>query len=235
MIERIGAIVQARMSSKRLPGKVLRNILGKPLLGYVLDRVERSEHISEVIVATSMESEDDSVAQYCRERKTAVYRGELADVASRFVEISEGYSLDAFVRICADSPLLDQNIINRAFEIYFDSRPDIVTNVAKRSYPKGQSVEVLRAETFCQSYRAMVSPVEKEHVTSYFYKYENDFNIINFKYEDDLSHVQLSVDTEEDLESIQNIISQMSQPHWNYKLGDILKFFPTRYDHLSRS
>lgn len=223
---KIAAVVQARMSSSRLPGKVLLCISGKPLLGYVLDRVGHCQRLDDVIVATSAEAVDNPVEEYCRGRNISVYRGSHADVASRYVEVAQRNSLDAFVRVCADSPLLDQDLIEHAVSIYFNSLPDMVTNIARRSYPKGQSVEVVCSRTFCRSYSAMESTIDKEHVTRYFYEHKSNYRIINFDSEKQLSHVQLSVDTQQDLERVTNIISKMARPHWEYGLEEILQLNP---------
>ena len=121
------------MSSRRLPGKVLRPLAGQPTLQYLLERLARCEQVDRVIVATSTESSDDPVAAFCESAGTLVHRGPLEHVAARFGETVERFGLDAFVRVTADSPLLDQRLVDRGVALYRDGEFDVVTNVFPRA------------------------------------------------------------------------------------------------------
>src|SRR3989338_6848553 len=142
----IGAIVQARMSSVRLTGKVLLPLLGKPILEYVLERVEHARSIDRIVVATSDETNDDPIYAFCQNRNVECYRGSLDNVAQRFLGVIDQHNFDAFARICADSPFLDQRIVDKTVKMFRNGNYDMVANTLTRSFPKGQSVEVMGAD-----------------------------------------------------------------------------------------
>ena len=219
---KIGAIVQARMSSQRLPQKTLLAVRGKPLLQYLLERLQKCSCLDSVIVATSSDSSDDPIAEFCGQHQVDCHRGSLANVAQRFFDIVNQYSLSAFVRLSGDSPLLDQELVDRAVRIFRDGNLDLVTNVLIRTFPKGQSVEVCRSETFCKIFPQMTQE-DFEHVTKFFYRTPDQFLISNFESNENLGEVQLSVDTSADLHAISSIVSLMTHPHWEYGLTDILR------------
>jgi spore coat polysaccharide biosynthesis protein SpsF len=219
---RIGVIIQARMGSSRLPGKVLRPLAGEPLLGYVVDRAARSRRAGPVVVATSLEPEDDLIELFCIEREVACFRGERENVARRFLGVMKHYGLTAFVRICGDSPLIDPGLIDHAVRLFTTGGHEIVTNILQRTFPRGESVEVINGRTFRRGYMRMRDPEQLEHVTRYFYANASAFDIHNFTYASDMSDVSLAVDTADDLQRVEEIISRMERPHWEYGLGDIL-------------
>jgi spore coat polysaccharide biosynthesis protein SpsF len=219
---RIGGIIQARMKSARLPGKVLQRVRGKPMLEYVLERLDQCKSLSGVVVATSTDPTDDPIAQFCRERGTDCYRGSLTNVASRFMDVLTHSGFDAFVRVSGDSPLLDPNIVDRAVQSFLQGDFDLVTNVFPRSYPRGQSVEVVRAETFKRAFQKMRDEDELQHVTLFFYRNAREFAIHNFAADADYSELHLAVDTVEDMERFSRLLHAMEGPHWRYDLPEIL-------------
>jgi spore coat polysaccharide biosynthesis protein SpsF len=222
---RVGAIVQARMNSERLPGKVLYAVMGKPILEYLLERLDRCALLNGVVVATSMDPSDDSVEQFCREQGRACVRGSLPNVARRFRDVLDTYKPEAFVRISGDSPLLDPKIVDRGIEIFLQGTFDLVTNVFPRSFPRGQSVEVVRAETFRRAIDNVQDADELEHVTLFFYRNPDRFRIRNFSAEVECSHVHLAIDTVEDLKRVAAIVAAMERPHWEYGLEEVIKMY----------
>lgn len=221
---RSAVIIQARMSSTRLPGKVLKFVNGMPLLEYLLMAISQSKVINHVIVATSKHPSDDMVVSFCEKKKIDFIRGDLNNVASRFKEVIEHFNLDFFVRISADSPLFDFRILDHAVQIFKKGKFDLVTNVLKRTFPKGQSVEVMSASIFLSNFDRLVDPIDCEHVTPFFYKNKSEFLIHNFEALGDFSHVRLCVDTKDDLEKISGFISKLQHPHWKYRWEDIIPF-----------
>lgn len=219
---KIGAIVQARMSSRRCPGKVLLKVAGKPLLQYLLERLEKCRSLNSIVVATSTDAADAAIADFCRERGTCSYRGSLTNVAERFKQVLDMYSLDGFVRVNGDSPLLDPILIDKAIAIFLKSDVDIVTNVFERSYPSGQSVEVLRASAFRRGFVCMHNEEDLEHVTRYFYEHGDRFKIMNFKSDRNWSGIHLSIDTADDLDVFAAIVTRMDRPHWQYGVEEVL-------------
>src|SRR3989338_1950648 len=224
---KIGAIVRARMSSKRFPGKVLHKVLGKSLLHYLLERLEHTSCANSIVIATSKNHDDDLIEAFAREHNIQFYRGDLNNVASRFIETLDKYGFENFVRVNADSPLLDPALIERAINKLKNSSVEIVTNTMKRTYPKGQSVEVFKSETFRRGYQRMKCDEDYEHVTQFFYRNSSDFKIFNFTADENYSHIHLCVDTQKDMEMFNAIISKMSRPHWEYGITDILRIYKT--------
>jgi len=222
---RIGAIIQARMSSRRLPGKVLRRIGGKPLLQFLLERLEHCSRLDQILVATSVHESDTPIYDFCTDLGIPAYRGSLEDVAERFLDVIDLYPLDAFVRLSADSPLLDQHLVDKCVLFFEKGDYDLVTNVHPRTYPSGESVEVVRSSTFRRAYSSMVSHEDREHVTMYFYRNSHDFSIHNFVSRTYLGDLHLAVDREEDLEVIRGILKKMTRPHWEYSLGELIKMY----------
>jgi spore coat polysaccharide biosynthesis protein SpsF len=209
------------MNSQRLPGKVLREIEGKPLLEYLLERLERCTRLDAIVVATSTDPGDDPIAAVCEQRSTACYRGALDDVAGRFLGAIDAHAFDAFVRVSGDSPLLDQRLVDQAVDQLADH--DLVTNVFPRTFPPGQSVEVVRSDVFRATYGRIREPEDIEHVTSFFYRHADEFAICAFAAGRTLPPIQLTVDTEEQLRAVATIIGRMERPHWEYALADVLE------------
>jgi spore coat polysaccharide biosynthesis protein SpsF len=219
----IAVVVQARMSSARLPGKVLATVAGRPLLGYLLERLALARRPDSTIVATSDEPGDDPVAAFASDSGVRVHRGALADVAGRFAAVAEWFELDALVRVSGDSPLLDPAIVDRAVELYEVGGVDLVTNVFPRSFPVGQSVEVLSRAALERVLAETADPEDREHVTRWAYANQDRYRILNFVHERDASGVRLAVDSPEDLRRIERIVAAMSAPHTEYGLPELLR------------
>lgn len=219
-------ILQARMSSQRLPGKVLAQVNNKPLLEYTIERLKQSIYISEIIVATSTEKSDDPVAQYCLSNKIEVFRGDLENVAARFKAIIERYDISSFIRISGDSPLIDSHIIDAGIELFENNSYDIVTNVLDRSFPKGQSFEIFKANTFLREFLNITTLEDREHVTKYFYKNKDRFKIFNLEcLSGNFSHVNLSVDTKEDFNKFEELMNDRSRPVCDLGWDEIMKLY----------
>jgi len=200
------AIIQARMTSQRLPGKVLQPMAGKPMLQWVFDRVSQSVNLKKVMIATSDANSDAPICEYCRRHNIPYYRGPLEDVAGRFLECARREAADAFVRISGDSPLIDPSLVDQAVDLQTSTSCDLATNVQVRSYPKGQSVEVIQTEALQRAHQKMRDAEHQEHVTGYFYAYPEHFRIENFSCADSMCDIQLSVDTPEDFQSAETIL-----------------------------
>ena len=196
------AIIQARCNSKRFKNKVLHTFLEKPIIQHVVDNVKRSKKISKVIVATSVEKTDDKLIRFLKKINVEFFRGSLTNVAERVLKVALLKDKRFFLRISGDSPLLDYKVVDRAVSIlYKNSKYDIVTNILPRSFPKGQSVEIVKTRTLKANLNKM-SKSEKEHVTKYFYKNSKNFCIKNFKNKLKNKHIKLAVDTNKDLMKI---------------------------------
>ena len=163
--------------------------------------------------------------KFCNDYQIACFRGSLNNVAKRFRKIVELYGFDAFVRICGDSPLLDPRIVDRAVALFVNGNYDLVTNCFKKTFPCGQSVEVINTNAFCHAYQLMREAEDLEHVTRFFYRNYNDYSIYNFECHQDWSKIRLCVDTREDAERISSIISLMDGPHWIYDLNELVGLY----------
>jgi spore coat polysaccharide biosynthesis protein SpsF len=210
------------MSSQRFPGKVLSDVLGSPMLGHLLDRLDQCKGIDGLVVATSNASDDDAVAAYATDRGIACHRGSLEDVASRMIGAAEAMGADALVRVSGDSPLLDPALVDEAVRLFRDRRVDLVTNVQKRTFPKGQSVEVVSLPTLHAAWSKGMTADEREHVTKRFYDHARDYAIRNMVHEPECGDIQLSVDTLEDMRRVSGILGRLGAPYHRHRLSDIL-------------
>lgn len=219
---KIGAIIQARFSSQRLPGKVLKPVAEKPLLLYIIERLKRCSGIDSIVIATSTEPSDDPISLFCTNQGIPCIRGPLEDVAGRFNKVLDTHPWDAFVRVNGDSPLIDQDLIDEGIRRFREGRYDLVTNVFPRSYPPGQSVEIVRSSTFRSMYPVMNKPEHREHVTLFFYENSGKFSISNFHSGRKYNDFHLAIDTQEDFLRFSFIVSKMTLPHWEYHLPGII-------------
>jgi len=218
----IGLVVQARMSSSRLPGKVLKQMAGKPMLGWLLERMRRVDSVGRIVVATSRNEDDDGIADYAKSMNVSCFRGSLDDVLSRFQAVSQKYKLDAVVRVNGDSPFLDPAIVRQAVGLFAESDVDLVTNVFPRSFPTGQSVEVI-ARSAIERAASDATTSEKEHVTAHFYAHSERYRILNFASSRPYSWIQMAVDTEADFTLAEKMVLSMTRPQVDYDLEALLE------------
>lgn len=200
----LAVIVVARMTSSRLPGKSLLSLAGLPVLEHVLTRVAMSQEADCLVVATSTESTDDPIADWCDRHGVRCFRGSHSNVAQRVFQAGKAVRASGLVRVSADSPFIDPALIDHAIKLFRDQEVTLVTNVFPRTFPKGQSVEVIAVNALERSLLGGLTPEQQEHVTKAFYDQPDNFRIANFATDDvagtrgDHSWVQLSIDSEED-------------------------------------
>jgi len=207
------AIIQARTSSKRFKGKVLKKINKKFLLERVINKVSQSNRISRIIVATSIEKTDDKIVNFCKKQKIEFFRGSLNNVYERFFNLLKNTKAKSFIRICADSPFIDSYLIDKCINFYNRNKYGIVTNVSPRSFPKGQSIEIFNSKIFMKHASKIKKKRHQEHVTKYFYENSKKFEIKNFEYIKDYSKLNLSVDNQKDIKLAKKIAKKFD----NYK------------------
>ena len=210
---KIICIVQARMSSKRLPGKILKEINGKTCIERVLERISKSKNIDEIWVATSLDKNDNELFNFLKNTKFNIYRGSLNDVFSRYIEIAKKVSPKYIVRITGDCPLIDPCIIDNVIKRGLDTKADYVSNTIERTYPDGLDVEFFKTESLLKAELYSNNPVMREHVTPYLsgnlskiYGSGNFLrnNVTNNK---NYSHYRWTLDVPEDLRLL-NLIYQ---------------------------
>tara|TARA_B100000787_G_scaffold169899_1_gene162783 strand:+ start:1836 stop:2495 length:660 start_codon:yes stop_codon:yes gene_type:complete len=196
------AIIQARCNSKRFPNKVLKDVYGNPLIFHVITRVLKSKKIKKIIVATSKNKSDDKLVDYLKKIKIKYYRGSLKNVAERFLKAAESQKDDFFLRVNGDSPLIDPLLIDQAVKIFQKNKKyDLITNVFPRTFPKGQSVEIIKTSILKKNLSIM-NIFEQEHITQFFYKNFKLFSIKNFKNVNKIKSIKLAIDTKQDLLNI---------------------------------
>ena len=203
MVMDIKAFIQARMSSTRFPGKVLAPLGGRPMISWVIEGVTRVLLKENIVVATSDEESDDPLACYLDELGVKVFRGPLDDVFGRFQMCLSENPCDWFFRISADSPLLNSGIL-KSMTSYANESLDLVTNVQKRTFPHGHSVELLNAITFAKLEPAHLSAEDREHVTKFYYAHTDEFRVLNLENMDaDYARLNFVVDTLDDLRRVE--------------------------------
>lgn len=208
------------MNSRRFPGKVLAPLCGRPMLVHVLERCAMAFGAEMVILATSREPSDDAAAECAEQSGYSTFRGDLDDVFSRFQQCLVAHPCDWFVRISADSPMIDPQLILRVAGRRA-AQYDLVTNVLPRTFPSGQSVEVVRAEPFAGIAADKLSAEEREHLTQVYYRNSARYRILNVASRDAaLARQHLTVDTPEDLRAAEVILSSGSVPGFAHAVAD---------------
>jgi spore coat polysaccharide biosynthesis protein SpsF len=210
------------MSSQRLPGKVLLPLAGRAMVEHVVNAAREALPNGLVMVVSSTESSDDPLAQFCATKNIPISRGSLDNVVLRFQHALNGLKVDAFFRICADSPFYDPELMRTALGIFQRTRADLVTNVHPRSFPKGRSVELADAKTFLKLNSQTLSADEQEHVFLHYYQNNSRYRIENFRNpQGDDSKLNLCVDTNEDFQQAQRFLHNHSKPASSFSLPEL--------------
>ena len=217
------AIVQARMSSTRLPGKVLKDVLGEPMILRQLERIGRSKLIDRVSVATSREPSDDILADTLTASGVEVFRGSLDDVLSRFQALRHQYNPEHIVRLTADCPLTDPEVIDGIIEQHRSSRADYTSNVIERTFPRGLDAEVFTVAALDRLSTLRLSEQEHEHVTLGFYKRPDQFSLTNYAGSQDNSHLRWTVDNPEDYEFTKWAYSRLYPANPAFTSADLIE------------
>ena len=215
------AIIQARVGSTRLPRKVLADIGGRPLLWHVVQRVRQARLVDRTVVATSTEADDDAIAAFCDRNDVGCFRGSETDVLDRFYQTAQAFPANFFVRITADCPLIDPDVIDRVLAILQTGKYEYVSNTLRYTYPDGLDTEAFTAEALTQSWREATKPSEREHVTPYL-RLSGKFRLSNVENDVDLSpqEYRWSVDDAKDLEFVRQVYARLD--HADFRLKDIL-------------
>lgn len=219
---KVNIIVQARMGSTRLPGKILLPIMQRPMLSYLIERLRRFEIKNTLIIATTAKKEDDAIASFCKKENVNCYRGNEDDVLDRYYKTCLEFPSDLIFRITSDCPLLDPSILEKAYKTFAKAQADYVTNTLNRTYPRGMDVELFTFSCLEKTFNEATSAHEHEHVTPFIYSNPNRFKLQNFEMTPDFSSNRLTVDTVEDFELIEKIFEELYPRKNNFTLDDIL-------------
>jgi spore coat polysaccharide biosynthesis protein SpsF len=221
----IAVIIQARMGSTRLPGKVLKQIGGRPMLSYQIERLRNVVLADKIIVATTTRPGDDAIESFCRGENIECTRGSEDDVLSRYYEAAEKFNAHTVVRITSDCPLIESSLVDLAIGT-FQSSPtcDYLSNMIAPSWPYGMAVEVVAETALREANLQSNDPREREHVTPFIYWRPDRYRLRSLIMTPDLSSCRWTVDTPEDFDLISRIISALYPIKPRFGLGDILEF-----------
>ena len=220
----MGAILQARMGSSRLKGKVLMKIdEEETIIESVISQLKFSKKLKKIIVATTEKEEDNQIVDKIKELRVNIFRGNENDVLDRYFQCAKKFSLNVVIRITCDNPLIDPKIVDDVIEKFESNDFDCVSNVRSRTFPQGTEVEIFSFKALKKAWEEAKKKSEREHVTQYFYNNPNKFNVFNLSHTENLSDLRLTVDKEDDLKLICKIKSEISKSP--ILITDILELF----------
>jgi len=220
----IGCIIQARMGSSRLPGKVMMEIeKNKPVLYYVISQLQYCKLIDKLIVATTTLVEDDKIVKYCNELCVDSYRGSPQNVLDRYYQCAKKFSVSTIVRIPSDKPFIDPEVVDNIIDKFRLNSYDYITTFLPSTFPSGTEVEIFSFKALEYAWKNAELPSEKEHVTPYIYNHKDQFKIFNVTLPEDLSHYRWAVDRIEDLTLVRSIASRIKKRPISMK--DVIKLF----------
>lgn len=219
-----GVIIQTRMGSTRLPGKVMLELFGKPVIQHVIERIGQSKEIDEIVIATTNLTQDDVIAKEAKKIGVKCFRGSEEDVLSRYYYAAAKYEIETVVRVTSDCPLIDPFITDSIIKCFKDNNFDIVTNASSdlrtRTYPRGLDTEVFSFSALEDAFNYAKEHYQREHVTPYIY--ENAKSIYYYKDSQDYSKYRWTLDTCEDFELIKTIYTKLYKGEHNFYYKDIL-------------
>jgi spore coat polysaccharide biosynthesis protein SpsF len=221
---KVAAIIQARMNSTRLPGKILYKVLDTTLLAFQIERVRCATLIDEIIIATTTNPVDEPIVDLCRKLGVAYYRGSELDVLTRYYETATVFKADVIVRLTSDCPVIDPFTVDRVISHYLfqSANLDYVSNILKRSYPRGMDTEVFSIKALRIAQHQATQMHDREHVTPYIFTNPERFRLGSIEYLSNESHHRWTVDTIEDFQLISMIIETLYPSKPNFTLEDML-------------
>ncbi len=231
--QKVIGIIQARLGSTRLPGKVLADIYGKPMLAWMLTRLAKAKSLDQIVIATTTSTLDDRLHQWVlKNTNFDCFRGSEMDLVERFYECAGKYQADVIVRLTADDPLKDGAIIDRAVELFFENKKvDYVSNCLKATYPEGLDVEVFSYKALSKVHNEAYLLSDREHLTSYMTNNPKVFSLLNFEYEEKLEDWRWTVDKPADLKLMHEIFDRFKdKPCADFR--EIIAFVKQRPDLL---
>lgn len=227
-------IIQSRLNSKRLPGKALKKINNIELIKRVYLRIKNFKKFKKILVAIPDNRSNLKLKTFLKKNKIPFFLGSEKNVFSRFYNCLKKYDLKYIIRISGDSPLIDPKIIDKILKLKEKSKNfDLITNIFPRSYPVGQSVELIPKSTFEKLKKIELNPEHKEHVTKYIYENNNMFKIINMKNIENQSSIRLVVDTRNDLKLIDNLI-RIKNISLSDNYNTIIKYIKTHTNKINK-
>lgn len=223
-------IVQARMTSTRLPGKVLLPLAGEPMLTRLVERLRRVRRAHGIVIATTTNATDDPIAALCDMLAVPYHRGSEHDVLSRYADAARLHGAEVVVRITSDCPLIDPALIDRVIATHEEGDSDYASNMLLPTWPYGMAVEVFSATALQQAHTEATQAAEREHVTPFIYWHPERYRLRNVQSPVDLSHHRWTVDTPEDYELVRRLFETLFTVQPEFTQEDILALLDTRPD-----
>ena len=216
---KVVAIIQARMGSTRLPGKVLKDLCGETVLARVVNRTRRATLLDELVIATTQQPADDAIVEECERLKVACFRGDEADVLDRYYQAAQQFRASAIVRVTSDCPLIDPELVDRHVRHLLDrwNHVDFVTDMSQPTFPLGLAVEALPMDVLARMKRLSQTSELKEHVTTLAYTQPQWFRIDHILHSQDLSFLRWTVDTAEDLQLVRLIVEHFGHDRFSWQ------------------
>jgi spore coat polysaccharide biosynthesis protein SpsF len=220
------AIIQARMGSTRLPGKVLMKLNGQPSLAFMVDRLTRARTLDRIIVATSTVPADDAIADLCNTLSIDLFRGSECDVLGRYVGAARAFDADIVVRFTADCPFICPEVADEVIRMFHDvPEVDYATNCLRRTYPRGLDTEVVRRSTLERIADETDEPADREHVTYFIYRQAKRFRHLSVEDRENHSDLRWTVDTPEDFELVSRMAETLGANAGASSYRDLLAIF----------
>jgi len=219
---KVVGIVQARMGSSRLSGKVLEDLAGRSMLSRVLSRLRNSQLIDSLVVATTTLAKDEAIVEECQRSGVSSYRGDEHDVLARYFMAAEFSEADVVVRITSDCPLIDSEVTDTTIRAFLREQPDYASNTLVRTYPRGLDTEVISRDALARTWREARHPHEREHVTPYIIEHPTRFELLSVAGDQDYSAYRWTVDTPEDLAFVRAVYSRFPSEEM-FSWQDVLK------------
>lgn len=224
------AVLQARVSSSRLPGKVLAEVLGAPMILRQVERVRRSGLIDQLVIATSQDPSDDLLAELCSKEDLAIFRGSLSDVLGRFYGACAKINPHHVVRLTGDCPLADPEVIDHVIEKHLEDLNDYTSNTITPTFPDGLDVEVFTFKALEEAFQEAQLPSEREHVTPFIYKRPHRYKLGCLTFEEDLSYLRWTVDEPVDLNFVREVYQALYPGNPSFGMLDVLELLKRRPD-----
>jgi len=224
--------IEARMRSSRLPGKVLKPILGKPMLGLMIERLQQARTVDGVVIATTVNPDDEPIVQLAKEMGVGVFRGSEEDVLARVLGAARQFEADVIVETTGDCPLNDPGIIDKVVSDYRIGGADFVSNTLEYTTPRGTDVRVFSTESLAEIDQLSQDPADREHVSLHYWEHPEKYRLRNVRTEfpPEVAELRLTVDTPEDFELIRQIFEILYPEKGIFSLNDVVELLQRRPD-----
>lgn len=216
------AILQARMSSSRLPGKVMKPVLGRPMIERQIERLLRCKRVDQLIVAASNHPEDNALETLCKKIGIFCFRGDLDNVLDRFYQAAKPFKPDHIVRLTGDCPLADPALIDELVDFYLERQCDYASNCEEPTLPDGLDAEIFSFAVLEETWKEAILPSQLEHVTPFIREHRERYRIENYKYSRDLSNLRWTVDEFEDLEFVRRVYEKLYHLNPEFRTEDVV-------------